>query len=526
MKKIWFPVVVLVITAICVYRPARNLEFINYDDPVYVTEHHQVSGGLTVEGIRWALTNQHGGNWHPLTTISHMIDVELFGMEPEGHHIVNVALHTFNVVLLFFFILRLTGSSWWAFMVAGLFALHPLNVQSVAWVSERKNLLSTVFWLGALTIYIGYLRRPAGRLYAAVIALFVLGLLSKPMVVTLPLTMALVALYLRRELPGDTFSRNLLRDLAPAIAISAVFSFITVLAQEGGGALQGAGEYTVGVRIGTACIGYGWYLVKAIWPAELSVFYPHPLETIDWQTVLYSFASLTAVTVAVAFLGKRRRYLWFGWPWYLLTLLPVIGLVQVGSQAYADRYAYVPLIGIFVIAAGAVVESVGERNVIWKRIAGCAGVVILVSMAMATSREIGYWRDSITLFQRAVAIDGKNSVAHDNLGTALAQQGRIAEAVPHFRAAIANARQPAYAHTNLGNALAMLGKRREAVSEYEQALRLKPEDYMARFNMGRVLASMGRVDEARTAYREALALAPRDSSIHDRIERQLAGMEH
>ncbi len=509
----WVPALLLAGLTLAVYAPVRGHGFVNYDDEVYVAGNEHVKAGLTGPSVHWALTTPHMGNWHPLTMLSHMADVQLFGLDAGTHHVTNLALHVVNVLLLFALLVRLSGLPWRSAFAAGLFAFHPLNVQSVAWISERKNLLSTAFWFLALLAYVGYVRRGGWSRYLLVTVLFVLGLASKAMLVMLPVTLLLLDIWKVRTaraegVRGKTAWSRLVLEKAPLLALSAACALLTVQAQADTGAAQTLQDYPVGVRLSNASVAYTWYLVKAIWPSDLHVFYPHPMAGLESWRVAASAAVLIAVSVGVGLTGARLPYLFFGWAWYLSTLLPVIGLIQVGSQAYADRYAYVPLVGPFVAATWGLADAAAAVGPRARRALAGAGAAALAAYALVASLQVGYWRDGVTLFGRAVAVDPGNDVTRGNLGIALAQRGRLDEAIGHFQAAVELKPEAAENHLNLGNAFALTGRHAQARERYLEAIRLDLEDPRARFNLGKLLADSGRTEEALPHLREAIRLDP------------------
>jgi hypothetical protein len=509
----WLLAAVLVASTWVLYAPATDHAFLNYDDGVYVTENPHVTAGLTKESMRRALVHPHRGNYHPVTMLSHMLDVELGGLDPVVHHRTNVALHAADVLLLFLLLRRLTGSLWRAALVAALFAVHPLNVQSVAWVAERKNLLSTTFWLLALLAYLPYMRRPGPLRYLGVVVPFVLGLASKPMVVTLPLTLLLIDQAAARgwtlpRRPRETGAGRLLVEKTPLLALSGVAGLVAFWAQRGQGAMHDLESHTLVERLGNAVTGYLWYVEKTFLPLDLAVFYPLPAGGPGVVRLLVGLLLLALVSVAIFGVGRRVPYLSTGWAWYLLTLLPVIGLVQVGAQAYADRYAYVPVIGLFLAAVWGVAFWCAGRAPSWRRLASGVALLAVALFALASTRELLHWRDSISLFRRATEVSPRSHVAQTNLATALVDEGRLAEALTHFRAAAEVAPALASARMNLANALALSGTLEEALVQYDEARRLDTRDPRIPYNFGQALIDAGRPERAEEQLREALRLDP------------------
>ena len=491
----------LLLLTVVVLAPVRGLDFVNYDDPVYVTENPHVLPGVTPAGLERAVRPFHG-NWHPLTLLSHMLDVEMFGLDPRGHHLTSLVLHAAGVLLLYVALLVTTGRPARSALVAALFAVHPLNVQSVAWIAERKNVLSTVFWWLALWAHARHVRAPGAGRYALVLAAFLFGLASKPMVVTLPLTLLLVDVWMERERRDGWV--GLLLEKVPMLVAAAVVGLITISAQTHAEAIR---TYPLPVKVATAVAGYGWYVLAAAWPSGLSVFYPHPGAMLPASRVAAGAVVLLALVALAVTAGRRHRFVLFGAGWYVLTLLPVIGIVQAGEQAHADRYAYVPLVGIFVLVVWGLAELAPRLAVPRPVLAGAAAVAVLAA-AVVSSRTLDHWKDSESLFRQAVRVDPDNVVARGNLGMALVQRGRLDEAVSHFEHAIRVDPRSHTDHLNLGNTLALLGRFAEARHHLEEATRLDPADPRAQFNLGLVLLGLGDPDGARQRFARTLELAP------------------
>jgi Tfp pilus assembly protein PilF len=501
---------VLAAVTIAVYAPVRQCGFVNYDDNVYVTENPEITQGLTPGNLAWSLTAFVNGNWHPVTLVSHMLDVDLFGLDAAGHHEMSLACHIVNVLLLFWLLAATTLRPWPSVLVAALFAVHPLNVQTVAWISERKSLLSTGFWLAALLAHARYRRAPNGARYLLVGVFAALALAAKPMAVTLPLTLVLVDVWplavrpngRRWVLPSDV------RELGPVLLLAGVCGVLTLLAQHAAKAIQSVTDFTVPVRVGNAVVSYAWYLKAMFWPSGLAVFYPHPMDSQSFGEIAASFLVLAVICAAVIAKSRRFPAVAMGWWWYVGTLLPVAGLVQVSAQAYADRYAYVPLIGIFVIVAFTAVRLTETRSVYWQRAAGVVCAIWIAGLSVATRAELRYWRDSVSLFQRAIDVVPANALAHNNLGMALVDQQKIAEALAHFERAVAIAPMDTDARSNLGNALRALGRPADAVQAYAEALAQSPDDASIHYNLATALVDLGRVDEAVTHLYAAVRIDP------------------
>ena len=519
-------VAALAALTIVVYAPVRDSLFVNYDDNVYVTSNARIGQGLTPGNVAWSVTAFVNANWHPLTLLSHMLDVELFGVDPARHHGMNLALHVVNVTLLFWLLAGTTGQSWPSAFVAALFAVHPLNVQTVAWISERKSLLSTALWLLALLAHVGYRRNASWARYLVVIVLAALALAAKPMAVTLPLTLILLDIWPLALRPSGRGSMGLryARELAPVLALAGACGVLTLLAQRAGDAIQTVAAYPFPVRLGNAVVSYAWYLKAMVWPAGLAAFYPHPMSTQGVVEIAVSALVLVVIGAVVVAKGRAFPALATGWWWYVGTVLPVAGIIQVGSQAYADRYAYVPLIGIFIVVAWSAVRLTSTKSVAWRRTLAVAGVAWIAALSFTTRAQLPYWHDSVALFQRAIDVVPDNALAQNNLGMALVEQNRIAEALPHFQAAVEFAPQDTDARSNLGNALRALGRPADAAVAYAQALAQAPNDPSIHYNLATALVDLGRTDEAVVHLREAVRLDPdyaKARLLLQRIEAQL-----
>jgi protein O-mannosyl-transferase len=464
---------ILFLGTLVLYIPAFTSGFINYDDPAYVTDNVHILQGLNWSNIGWAFTTTIEANWHPLTWISHMADVELFGVKPYGHHVVSVLFHAVNVVLLFFVLWRATGYRLRSAVVAALFAVHPLNVECVAWVSERKSLLSMMFLLLALLAYQWYASDRTVGHYAIVATFFALGLMAKPMVVTLPVLLLLWDYWpLTREASNADKHPSffqLVAEKIPLLALSAASSWITIFAQRSAGAL-GSGELLpLKLRVENAIYSYAAYIGKEISPSRLAVFYPHPEGSLAPMKVFAAAFVIVAITALALVQRNRRRYLLVGWLWYLAAMLPMIGLIQAGRQAMADRYAYLPFIGLFIIAVWGCAELLATLKLSVPTQAAIAVVVLLVYSSV-TFREIHYWHDSYSLFSHALEVTTHNGVAEDNLGVALMDMGRPDLALPHFQAAAEYVPRLSTAHYNVGVLLQRQNQLDAARHEYELAL--------------------------------------------------------
>jgi protein O-mannosyl-transferase len=493
-----------------VYAPVRTFSFLLYDDNVYVTDNARTAAGLTAGNVAWSFTAFESGNWHPLTLLSHMLDVQLFGFDAAGHHGMNLALHLVNVLLLFWLLTEATSQLAPAAFVASVFAIHPLNVQTVAWISERKSLLCTAFWLAALLAHVRYRRQPDRKTYLLVLLFAALALLAKPMAVTLPLTLILIDIWPLATRPeGDgSIVRRYAWELWPFVALAAACGVLTVVAQRAAQALQTVDAYTWPVRIGNGVVSYAWYLKSMIWPVGLAVFYPHPMSTLSAGVIAASAALLLAICAAVVIKRNSFPELAVGWWWYAGTLLPVAGLIQVGSQAYADRYAYVPLIGIFIAIAWSAMRLTEERPAIYRQGVGALGVASIVAMTLVTRAQLPYWHDSLSLFKRAVDVVPDNALAHNNLGMALVERNDIPGALEQFQKAVAIAPWDSDARSNLGNALRGVGRPADAKVEYEKALAQSPDDATIHYNLATALNDLGLNMDAASHLKDAVRLEP------------------
>jgi len=519
----------LAVATLALYSPAFGHPFIfNYDDDIYVNNNSYVKAGLTWETLRWALTSTESANWHPATWLSHALDCALYGLNPHGHHVTNVLLHVLNVVLLFLLLVRATAAAGRSFLVAALFAIHPFNVESVAWIAERKNVLSTFFFLLTLGAYGWYALKPSIKRYVAVAALFVLALASKPMVVTLPCVLLLLDYWPLRRIRGwnqfepDTafpvpqapFSRLVLEKL-PLLALSAADCAVTFFAQRSGGAMRLV--LPLGVRLENAIYAYAMYVWKAFWPAWLAVFYPHPGATLAVWRLALAALFLLAVSVLVWWQRAVRPYLIVGWLWFLGTLVPVIGFVQVGEQAIADRYAYVPLIGVFVVAVWGAADLADGRQLSFRSRAKTAAIVLAI-LSLFTIDQLRYWRSAVDLWAHAVDVTKDSFLGEEDLGAALLATDRYAEALPHFQKAVKLRPSDPGPHLNLGGDLALSDRPRDAVLEYETAIPLTSDPEMrlsAYTTLGRLYSNLGDYAKARASYQQALRIDPQKAGARE-----------
>ena len=522
--------------SLVVFGQTIRYDFVNFDDDLYVYNSPAIQAGLTAQGIALAFTSQHARNWHPLATLSHMLDCQLYGLKPGGHHATNVILHIITVLLLFRVLREMTGAVWKSAIVAALFAVHPLHVESVAWVSERKDVLSAMFFLLMLGAYVRYARGPSMTRYLLVAVLFAAGLMSKPMLVSVPAILLLLDYWpLRRfEQPSSTTGKTkvvnsgnqpctrqwLFLEKIPLFVLaggSCVATF--VLQKRATGAIP---PLPFLWRVENAFVSYMIYVWKTLWPTHLAVFYPHPNNTLPIWVVILAMMLLLAITVSAIVFRNKRPYVFTGWSWYLVMLMPVIGLIQVGEQGHADRYTYLPHIGLFLLAVwfAADVAAVRESR---SRFATATAAVIILALASAAFIQASYWRNSETLWTHALDVTSDNDVAHNNLGYLRVDQGELDKAIAHFEAALeirSRKLDPhydvgsAFVQMNLADALARKGQPDEALVHYEQAIRLQPNYANAYYNRGNVLFTKGRIDEAMADWEKTLQIQPNDADAH------------
>jgi tetratricopeptide (TPR) repeat protein len=498
----------LFLGTLSLYYPALKNGFVNYDDPAYFTSNWHVQQGLSSRNVAWAFTSTTEANWHPLTWVSHMLDVQLFGLRPAGHHVQSVLWHALNVVLLFLMLAKATEFVGRSAVVSALFAFHPLNVESVVWVAERKTVLCTFFFLLALGAYGWYVTKPRAGRYLLVTLLFALGLMAKPMAITLPFALLLLDFWPLQRFPETPLSKLVLEKI-PLLALSAASAAITLYAQRTGGAVGSIELLPLGMRVKNAIYSYLIYIDKAIWPSRLAVFYPHPEGSLAFWKVLGAVAVLLTIT-AVFWHFRERRYLLVGWLWFLGTLAPVIGIVQVGRQAWADRYAYLPLWGLFVIGVWLASEA-AARISLSRTVQVAVASAVLLGYCVTTHTQIGYWRDSYSLFAHAIEVTGANPIAEGNLGSALMEMRRPDLAAPHLERALQLMPTLATAHYNLGTLLQRQNELDRAQREYQLALQYASDEREAaqtHNNLGVLFNQLGRRDEAVAEFTQAIALNP------------------
>lgn len=519
----------LFVFTFAVYWPVLNHEFVRYDDDKYVTENPNVKRGITRESLIWAFTSPHFHMWHPLTSLSHLLDCQLFGLNPTWHHLTNLLLHIASTLLLFGILKRMTAAFWPCLFVALAFAVHPLNVESVAWIAERKNVLSGLFWMLTIAVYIRYAERPGLCRFLLLVLVFALATLTKPMVVTLPFVLLLLdywplgRLQWKRLSEQENFSkpgpeqagfqrasiRRLLLEKIPLFLLTIGLSAVTYIVQQKGGVVSDFGNVPLKYRAANALVSYVTYIRKMVWPSRLAVFYPHPFDKLPLWQVAASALLLITVSVAVFWFARSRKYLTVGWLWYMGTLVPVIGLVQVGAQARADRYTYLPFIGLFVIIAWGLPDLLAkwryQKITLWG-----AALAALLALSVCTRMQLQHWRNNQTLFEHALAVTGDNFVMNNNYANILDKTGQPEKAIEHFNKALQMRPNSAEVHSNLGNVLRRLNRIDEAIMHYEKAIKLKPDLAEAHYNLAISYAGQGRTDEAIAKYLDALRFRPDD----------------
>jgi len=499
----------LIAVTIAIYAPLRHYGFTSLDDPQYVSENPNVAGGLTWRGLEWAFTGIHASYWVPLVWVSHMLDVQLYGMYAGPHHVTNIVFHIANTLLLFGLLYRMTSAIYRSGFVAGLFAVHPLHVESVAWITERKDMLSTLFFMLALCAYVAYVSKPKRSRYLSIVVLFGLGLMAKPMVVTLPFVLLLLDVWPLQRLPLNDARRSaarLVREKLPLFALAAASSITTYFAQQTTGAVVALDAIPLRIRLANALVSYFAYIGKMFWPTRLVLFYPYPLEIPTWW-VIGSVVGLIGMSALVIRSARRHPYLLVGWLWYVGTLVPVIGFVQAGTQSMADRFTYIPLIGLFIMVAWAIPDLLGG----WphaKIPLAAAAVLALGGCAIMASVQVRYWKDGFSLWEHALDVTSRNYIAHTNLGIAFSEAGKHNEAVAQYSDALRIKPDLADARNDLGVALANQGRTADAVHEFEEALRIKPDQAASHYNAGVLLRQMGNTTEALRHFEAALALDP------------------
>ena len=522
-----FVVLLLVLGILVIYLQTRQHDFVVYDDRTYITENPVVLEGLTTKGFRWAFgfTEKDKTYWHPFTWLSHMLDTQLFGANAGSHLMINLLLHIINTLLLLHVFIRMTGKFWPSFIVGALFAFHPLNVESVAWVAARKNLLSTLFWMFTTLVYIRFTEKPGLRRYLLILVIFVLGLLSKPMLVTLPCVLLLLDFWPlhRTRFSGHDPSRKpgiamgrLVLEKVPMLALSALSVYMSTFSLRHYGDLVGVESVDMKARIANAIVSYVAYLGKMVSPVNLTCYYPFPVE-ISLGKTAGAFILLIAVTGMAIRWIRRYPFILVGWLWYLGTLFPVIGLMQAGLwPAIADRFTYIPLIGIFTIIAwsGAEICKKAGRARIWLTV---TGIILVFTLIPLSHKQVGYWKNSITLFSHAIAVTSNNYLSHYALGYAYERKGMVDEAIRHYNAALDINPNEVDVHYNLAILLASKGDYPNATRHYEEVLRIEPTDAQAHNNLGNLYFRQEKWDRAAGHYRAAIQINPEYVKAHNNL---------
>jgi len=516
------------VATLAVYWPLLNHDFVIYDDRDYVTENPHIQGGITKAGGIWALTTFHAGNWHPLTWLSHMLDYQLFGLKAGMHHLTSLLIHMANSILLFLVLRRMTGAIWQSGFVAALFALHPLHVESVAWVSERKDVLSAFFWMLTMWAYVRYTERPEFNRYLLVLILFTLGLMSKPMVVTLPFVLLLMDFWpLCRVKWGQVCEENsagfqkeqtfrLVWEKIPLFALVLLSCVMTFLSEQGGNTVGSLDIYPLSMRVSNALVSYLIYIKKIFWPGDLAVLYPYP-GAIPWWQTLGAGALLVCLFVVALRASKRSPYLVVGWLWYLGTLVPVIGLIQVGVQGMADRYTYIPLIGLFMMVAWGLHDLLGRRRYPRLVLSISAGL-LLSTLMICTWFQVRHWINSIALFTHTVNVTSGNYMGHHILGVALEKEGRLNDALSHYFESIKiEPHNYPDSYSNIGGVYIQQGRIEDAIKYCSEALRIDPRSVNAHITLGNALAAKGDMDTAVDHFFEALRIEPESGEAHNNL---------
>lgn len=528
----------LTLSTLAVYFTSLHNGTVNFDDPIYVTKNKHVQAGLTGESVRWAFSTtaeQESSNWHPLTWLSLMLDKHLYHSLPFGYHFTSLLLHILGSILLFLALNRMTGSVWKSSFVAALFALHPTHVESVAWIAERKDVLSGVFWMLTMLAYAWYAEKPGIVRYSLMAISFALGLMAKPMLVSLPIALLLLDYWPLERNKTQPWSKLLVEKL-PLFALAGIVCSITMIAQKAGNAIAPASYIPMNARVANAVVAYVRYVGKAVWPANLSAYYPHLGRTIgpEVMPIVVKYAVLVAVITTAAWFRRRKYpYVWMGWLWFVITLLPVIGIIQVGPQGMADRYTYLPFIGLFIIIAWKIPNLLTSRRLspgpvqtkkdrksrrdqaqpvapptpsTWPL--AIPAVCVLLIFGYLAHVQAGYWKDSITLFQHAAGTTGENALTYYNIACEQLKSGQYEKALANYEKARQMKPDMAKILNGCGSALNGLGRYDEAVSRYREALRLEPERPEIHANLGITLVNLKRIDEAIKEFHEAIRLKP------------------
>ena len=521
----------LVLLILSIYGQVRQHHFIDFDDDIYVTSNRRVQGGLTTDNIKWSLgfNNEKQTYWHPLTWLSHMLDVNIFGLYAGGHLMTNVGIHILNTLFLFILLKRWSSHLWPAVIGATIFAIHPMGVESVAWIAARKNLLSSFFWILTILLYDRYAKNPRMVSYLIVMATFSIGLMAKPMLVTLPFVLIILDYWpLRRLSFGEKESKRvispflLIAEKIPLLLLATLSILLSVFSLQAHNTLMPQDAVPMGLRISNAIVAYVVYIGKLTWPFNLSVFYPFPSEIPVWQTVS-AFSVIIFITLYFFRLHKDRPYLVVGWLWYLGTLIPVIGLVQAGLwPAIADRFTYIPFIGLYIIISWGIIETRTFKRHPHRFLIVFTSLVI--ALTLRAGSQATYWKNSKTLFNHAIELNDKNIIAHNNIGKSLIKDGQTDQAVKHYREALSVNPKYVSARKNLGTALAMLGESNKAIYHLYEAIRLDPNRAETHYNLGNVLARLNRNKKAVYHYEKALSINPNYVEVYNNLGNLFADM--
>jgi len=527
----WKPFVLLslflIIVTAAVYWQVQGFDFVNYDDDDYVYDNPHIQDGITFKSIIWAFTSRYASNWFPLTWLSHMADVSLFGLDPGSHHLTSLMFHIANILLMFLVFRKMTGNLWQSAFIAALFAIHPLHIQSVAWVSERKDVLSAFFWMLTLLAYVRYVRRPGWATYVWVLVFFILGLMSKPMAVTLPFVLLLLDFWplgrlrlVRSEgVQPNIKIAGLIREKIPLFLLSAASAGITFYVQQKGGAVQSFDIVPLADRVPNVVISYVHYILKTMYPVHLATFYPYPVA-FPWWKVTAAIVVLAALTMLAIRHMHRHPYVIVGWFWFIGTLVPVIGLVQVGVQSMADRYMYLPIVGLFIIIAWGLPELISNWR--YKRFwLGAPAIMAVVVLSVVTWNQTGYWKNSESLFSHAIAVTENNFVAHYNLGIALASKDETDQAIAHYQKSLAISPNQPDVYMSLGLAFDEQGENEKALVCLQQSVLLDPEYYHGQYNLGTLLLKKGEWDQAIPHLEKAAQLHPDNDQAHFNLAKAL-----
>jgi len=514
----------LAVSVFALYWPVHNHDFIRYDDDTYITLNRNVHSGINCKNICWAFTKYHSNNWHPVTWISHMLDCKIFGLNAGAHHLVNVFFHIINTLLLFIVFKRMTKALWISAFIAAVFGLHPLHTESVAWIAERKDVLSTFFWLLTMLAYFYYTKKRNVQRYLLTLVLFVLGLMAKPMLVTLPFVLLLLDYWplermrfsKSKQIPINTKVNNVIEqkpisylflEKIPFFIFAFLSSIVTFIVQRNSGAVKTIDSIDITSRIGNAFVSYIGYISKVFWPSKLAILYPYPLNGLPVIKVIICALALVGITAFVILLSRRRKYFVTGWFWYIVTLIPVIGLVQVGMQSMADRYTYIPMTGLLIIIAYGISELIKNRKY-RNTVLSVLSIAILFSMFVKTSMQLKYWQNSQTLFERTLEVTQNNYIIENNYANYLCANGQIEQAIAHLNKSLAIKPDSGEAHNNLANIFNSQGNIDKAIEHYKISIKFEPDSPQAHHNFAIALTKKNMIDQAINEYNIALHLDP------------------